>query len=394
MKLKQIYFSLFLMITINSYSQTEIFVSKISFSEFELSNFMSSIALDEEAVYFIANDFKLYCIDKKVNFFNYTIEIDCKTDEPVYVFKESIISAQYLNKIQKASVYNKKTGKEIQKLNVSPLRTPPQFLNDSIFVATTINKEGGQLFAYDLHNNALLWGHFVGHGFTFKPYMKNETIIAKFDYDEWKTVGINGEIEEEIVEEYETNNKMKLLHVFFELSHDNIEITQEFLSEYFLNTEDLKVKISTKNTVLLSQEKILILGNDSKVISNIDLENIVQLPDEGENDYLEILKIETDNVWFFYQNQVVNYNFKKNKVIKTYDVTKWNAHQVLLEGIDLWLISATDGQLYHIKLEITKKELAEKAARIKKEKEQGYQKPDKARIEAAKAAEEIYKQKK
>lgn len=59
---------------------------------------------------------------------------------------------------------------------------------------------------------------------------------------------------------------------------------------------------------------------------------------------------------------------------------------------NLWLISKNDKPLVALQLEITKKELDEKAARLKKAKEQGYQKPDKARIEAAKAAEMKFKQ--
>ena len=138
----------------------------------------------------------------------------------------------------------------------------------------------------------------------------------------------------------------------------------------------------------LNKNKIVVLADNMKVITNKEFKKIIQLPEDGENDYLEILKTDDQNVWFFYQNLIVNYNFKRNKVIKTYDVTKWNAHQVKIDKNDLWLISKNDGQLYHIKLELSKKELDEKIVRLKKEKEQGYIKPDKARIEVQKALEE------
>lgn len=391
MKLYPFCFLFFMTVGNQLFPQTEIFVSKISFSEFQLSNFMSSIALDDETVYFLANNYNLYSYDKKSNNLKYEINIKTKSNEAVFIFRDTIITSLYQDKRYSAIFIDKNSGQITKKLNVPKLKTNPYFINANFFISTCI-EDGGQLIGYDLIKNEILWKHFIGHGVTKKFYVQNESVLANFDFDEWKFVNFNGEIEEEIVEEYETNNKMKLLHVFFELSHDNIEITQEFLSEYFLNTEDLKVKTSTKNTVLLSQEKILILGNDSKVISNKELEKIIQLPDEGESEYLEILKIDTDNVWFFYQNLVVNYNFKKNKVIKTYDVTKWNAHQIKLDGNNLWLISATDGQLYHIKLELTKKELDEKAVRFKKEKELEFTKPDPKRVAAEKAAKEKLKQ--
>jgi hypothetical protein len=143
----------------------------------------------------------------------------------------------------------------------------------------------------------------------------------------------------------------------------------------------------------LNPKKLIVLADDIKVISKVEIQKLIQLPDEGENEYLEILKIEAENVWFFYQGHIVNYNFKKNKLFKTYDLTKWNVHQAILDldKTTIWLISNNDGQLYGLQLELTKKELDEKVARLKKEKKQGYIKPDKARIEAQKAAEEKYK---
>jgi hypothetical protein len=141
----------------------------------------------------------------------------------------------------------------------------------------------------------------------------------------------------------------------------------------------------------LNPKKLIVLADDIKVISKVEIQKLIQLPDEGENEYLEILKIETEKVWFFYQNLLVHFDFKKNKVVKTYDLTKWNTHQVVFDNTNLWLISKNDGQLYSLQLELTQKEKDEKIARLKKEKEQGYTKPDKTRMEAQKAAEEKYK---
>jgi outer membrane protein assembly factor BamB len=391
------YYLILCLLVFNTYktnAQNVLFNTQVNYSPSELSNFLSSITLDEDAIYFIANDYNLYSIENKTKKVLYTTEINSKSNDAVFILKDTLITSLYENNKHSAVFINKNSGQIIRKLNVSPLKTAPQFLNDSIFVATTINNEGGQLFAYDLHNNTILWEHFVGHGYNFKPYIKNETILANFDYDEWKTVTLNGEIEEEIVEEYETNNKMKLLHVFYTLSHDEIEIKQEFLSEYFSNIENIKVKTNSKNTVILSQNKIVVLADNAEIISNKEFSKIIQLPNEGENDYLEILKIEKENVWFFYQNLVVNYNFKKNLVVKTYNLTSWNAHQVILDSNKLWLISKNDGQLYGLQLELTQKELDEKAARFKKEKESEFTKPNSERVAAEKAAKEKYKTKK
>jgi hypothetical protein len=391
MKSKLRYLLYILMISNHLFSQTEIFKTKISISQTELSNFLSSVYADNTALYFVANDYKLYKIDKKSNQIQFTTEINSKSNDRVFVVKDTLISSFYENKKQSAVFIDKNSGIIIKKLNVCPLKSNPFFINETKFISTIIDDNGGHLICYDLKSNQILWKHFVGHGVSKKIYRQNESILANFDFNEWKKVDYNGKIEEEIFEVDQSNNKMQLHHEFYVLTHDNIEINQEFLSNYFLNTENLKVNTNETNTVLLNQTKIVVLADNAKVISNKELSKIIHLPDEGENDYLEILKIETENVWFFYQNLIVNYDFQKNKVVKTYDLTPWNAHQIILDSNTLWLVSKNDGQLYGLHLEETKESLDKKTAIAKKEKEQGYSKPDKAKIEAEKAAKEKYK---
>lgn len=91
-------------------------------------------------------------------------------------------------------------------------------------------------------------------------------------------------------------------------------------------------------------------------------------------------------------NLLFPYIFDENQMNKTYFLLRDNNAIKPFYINNLWLISKNDKPLVGLDLVLTKKELDEKAARLKKEKEQGYQKPDKARIEAAKAAEMKFKQ--
>ena len=68
-------------------------------------------------------------------------------------------------------------------------------------------------------------------------------------------------------------------------------------------------------------------------------------------------------------------------------MTNWNAHQAILDNTNLWLVSKTDGQLFKIKLELTKRELAEEKAKMEQYK---CRLLDEGVIEAIKRAKEQF----
>ena len=57
-----------------------------------------------------------------------------------------------------------------------------------------------------------------------------------------------------------------------------------------------------------------------------------------------------NTIWFFYENNLVEYDFKNKKSLKTIDFSKWNPHQVVLDDDTLWLISGANGQLVGVAL--------------------------------------------
>lgn len=377
---------LFLVFSISdTNAQIECFKTKIQYISADLSKFSSAITTDANQLYFIANDYNLYCFDKNTFELKYKKELNSKSNTAPYSYKNTLIISKYEDKKHQAIILNKVTGETIQELNLSPLKSNPYFVNDTTFISTIIDDNGGQLVCYDLKNNILLWQHFIGHGADKPFYIQDESILANFDYDEWKIVTYDGKIIDEIVEEYGTNIKFKRHNIFFDLAHDKNEIKEDVLVNYFSNTENITIKTSANVTVLLNPKKLIVLSDDLKVISNVELQKALKQLEESDNDYLSILKIEPENVWLFYKNHLVNYNFKKNNFITTYDLTKWNTHQATLDEDTLWLISKNDGQLYGLQLEMTQKQLDEKIARMK---HLECTQPDKARIKAEKLAKE------
>lgn len=386
-------------------AQTVFFNSNLDFTPAELSHFLSSVTADENQVYFNANDHMLYVYNKKYFSLKYKKAISRKTNELSYIYKNTLITGIYQDGKHQCAFINKTTGTIEQTLNLPPLKTEPLFVSDSVFFATTLDEEGGQLVSYDVKNNKLLWKQFVGHGMMYPPILQHGKILANFDYDTWKEVTFEGKLEEEIYQEkteteeerYLADENYKMIEIvavkerkFFQLTHDQKKMTSAFLYQYFPNLEGLQTKSTATTTVLLTDSNILVLGNNLKVKTHKTLLKLLPLPEYNESEYFALLKIEGTTVWFFYKNRVVNFDFKKNKVVKTYDLTQWNAHQVVLDDNKLWLISKNDGQLYGLQLEMTEKELDEKAAKLKY-----YEctKPDKTRIEAQKKAEEKLKSK-
>lgn len=363
MKVKLLYLLFFLLYTHSLIAQTEIFKTQISFTESELFNFKSSITLEDSLLFFLATDYKLYSINKNSNHTLFVADMYSKSNDPVFFHHDTLITSIYENKAHRAVLINKQSGTLIKNLNVAPLKLLPHFINDSVFISTIIDTDGGQLISYDVKNDKMLWNHFVGHGATKQFYVQEGAILANFDYDEWKVVTHDGAIEEEIYEEYPSNKKFKLVTTFYALAHDNSEITEEFIHANFSNTDAIKVKTTQQNTVLLNSEKLIVIAEHLQIILNLELNKLVKQPIDIDNDFYDILKIESDTVWFFNQNFLILYDFKKNKLITSYDLTSWNPHKLVLDEQHVWVVSKEDGQLYKLTLELTKKE-RRKAARL------------------------------
>jgi len=354
---KSIFNSMFIIIGFfffnSSFAQTEFFNSKIEFSDTQLSNFYSSFSIDSSQVYFIANDYNIYAYDKKTGTLKWKQYLANKTNTSPKVFQNSILVTKHLEEnLNRTIQLNAKTGNTIQTLKIDALETNPFFKNSILYCAAIAPEIGGAILAYDLKNNTIVWQKFIAHGSSSQPYFFDNKIVANAEGDNWFEIDYNGKLIDTACANKANiyAEDIKCVKNYRFLTHDKKEITESFLQKNINYTIDLIFEYQENNTFILGNETVLILGNKKKIQSKIELAEL--LPDilADQNSFRKIVKIEKNTIWFFYENNMVEYDFKMNKTLKTIDFSKWNPHQVILDNDILWLISSSDGQLYGIKI--------------------------------------------
>lgn len=335
------------LIASNSKAQTEFFASKISFSETNLSEFYSSVNIDSSQVYFNANDYKLYAFDKKTGNENWQFYLANKSNRPTFIYKQTVLANEHVSEYSdKATQLDSKTGFEVQKLKIYEISTAPLF-KDSIMYCTGLY-DGGAIIAYDLKKNELLWSKFIAHGASVRPYYLKNKIVVNAEGNNWFEIDYNGKL-------IDTDCKYKLTfndesevctEEFRQLTHNQKKLSEE----YFYNDDNVIIKYLKDKTILLSGTELIFINNKNKVSKKLDLDQTLEFP-EGSNSYNEyknILKADDNVVWIFYQNLLAVYDVKKDGIVRTIDLTKWNPHRLVADKNDLWLVSKNDGQLYGI----------------------------------------------
>jgi len=332
-------------------AQTEFFSTKINFPESELADFFSSISIDSTQVYFNANDYTVYAHDKTTGILNWSYYSGNKSDIALKFNQNSVFVPKHFSEYYDRCVQlNSVTGDTIQTLKVESLATEPHFKDHLMFCTAVSPEIGGVVFAYDLIKNAIAWQKFIAHGISEQPYFVEDKIIVNAEGDNWFEMDYNGSLMDTTCQ-----NKLQIgsteicTRNFKYLAHNQKEITTAFLSKHF-NSADVKIKYSNDATFILGKNKILILDNSGKITKDIKIDKDITLPETIANDYKEILKADDHFVWFYYENSVVIYNYKKNKTVKTYDIGSWDAHQAILDGNNLWLITKENGELVGVEL--------------------------------------------
>jgi hypothetical protein len=338
----------------NSFAQIEFFCSKTNFTENQLDKFYSSFSLDSTQVYFNANDYYVYAYDKKTGNLNWSHYLANKTNTAPIPYQTNLFVSKHLSEYNDKCVQlNSKTGDTIQTLVIESINTKPIFKENMMYCTSIHDGIGGVVMAYDLKNNNVIWEKFIAHGVDKQLYFLKEKIIANAEDDNWFKLDYNGKLLDTTC--YTKTNLfvdgIKCVQHFVHLTHDDRGISNYFLEEHFGDYENLKVRSFQNYTFLLGYSKLMILGNKLKIHKEIDIDQIITLPETGNNDLREILKIDDKTIWFFYKNLVVVYDYRKGATLKTFNVTQWRPHQVILEDKKLWLISRNDGQLVGLELD-------------------------------------------
>jgi hypothetical protein len=330
-----------------SWSQTEFFNSKILIPENHLDNFYSSIGIDSAQVYFNANDYKVYAYDKKTGGVNWSYFTGNKSNIAPKGYQNYVFVGIRDSKWMQL---NAKTGDTIQTLKINGLETQPFFRNDIIYCDAVSPEIGGAILAYDLKKNEIVWQKYIGHGVSFQPYFFEDKIVANYENQYWFELDYNGNAIDKSENCYSKNSEPPFEERFCNIRYDLLNQFHKDIAVKNVTIEETKYHYAKNATVILKGNKLKIINEKNKVEKEIVLDKIITLLETGVNDYTEILKVEENTVWFMYENILGVYDFKKNKTIKAYDLSKWNPHQVILDGNKVWLISKIDGELVGLEL--------------------------------------------
>ena len=134
------------------------------------------------------------------------------------------------------------------------------------------------------------------------------------------------------------------------LTHDGKEIAQEFLWDNQL-TRHYSIKKTNNQTFVLSNNRLMILGNNRKVKLLADLSSVLSKEFEERESLEKILQVDDKTLWLINQNQLVHYDFKKEKILRIINLDALRPHQLILDNRTIWLISKNDGQLYALDFE-------------------------------------------
>lgn len=381
------------LIYLNVFSQTEIYKSDFVIKDFYSKDLSGSLLISGNKILFNANNYKIYAIEKDHLKMVWETSIGWKSTLPPYLYKDSFLFGKHENGTTTVVQYNINTGGIMKKLPFEAIKSKPHIAGNVMYA--TVLADGGKIVAYHLDENIIIWQKNIGHGVDYQPVYLKDKIIANAEDDNWFEIDYNGNF-------LKTNSKshtyIDTVSVFVKnyqfLTHDGKEITQDFLKKNKLANSEYQINIRDKNTFVLTENQLLILGDNRKKVLQLDLETEFPTDSFAYDAYSKIVKTHPESVWFCYQNYLIHYDFKDNKLLRKVNLTKWNPHQMVIDGRTIWLISKNDGQLYALDFEPDQKVADFIKAKAEMEREINNPKvPDKKKIEAAKAAKEKFKNK-
>jgi outer membrane protein assembly factor BamB len=382
-----------LLVCLNAFSQTEVYKSDLLFTDFQSKELSSSLLISGNKILFSANNYKIYAIDKDSFKPIWETYIAWKSNTPAYLYKDTFLYGHYENETTKVVQYDLNTGAKIKKLPFESIKPKPYFVNNIMYC--TVLADGGKLVAYHLDENKIIWQKNIGHGIDFQPVYLKDKIIVNAEDDNWFEIDYNGNF---LKTKSKSHTYIDSVTVFVKkykfLTHDGKEITQDFLKKNKLSDSEYLIKTSDSHTFILTEKQLLVLENNRKKVLQLDLETEFPTDNFEPDAYSAILETHPESIWFCCQNYLVHYDLINNKRLRKVDLTKWNPHQVVLDNRTIWLISKNDGQLYGLDFEPDERTAAEIEARAKMEYERlRCPAPDLKKIEAAKAAQEKFRNK-
>lgn len=381
---------LLLFFTVSLFSQTQIYKSEIQLDDMRGQSTLGSIIILDNKVLFNANNFLMQCLEKENHKIIWERKIGWRSNQAPFILKSSFFYGNYDGESRKIHQYKFDTGETIRVLKIQSIYTEPYFKNSVLYATAAV--DGGKLLAYDLENNKILWQKNINHRVDVQPVYLNDRIVANAEDDYWFEIDYNGNFINEPSETtaYIEDEKVSVRKFHF-LSHDGTPITKEWINKNKLKDSDFKIEKNKNYTYLLSERYLTVIGSKGRKKLQLDLETLVS-PEEYENESLSaILNSENEKLWFIFQNHLIHYDVKKEKMLRNVYLNKWQPHQVILDERNIWLISKNDGQLYHLDFEPDENLDRKQKAEIEIAKRNSCPIPDVKKIKAMKEAEEKFK---
>lgn len=383
-----------LLISTPVFSQKVFYKSNFVWDDFKSQEITATITIANNSILFDAPNDTLYAIDKKERNIQWKIPSAKKCKTAPFLYNTSFFYGNNEEGLSRVSQFDLDTGKKIKDLPFLSLKSKPHFLNTMMYC--TALADGGKLIAYNLEENKILWQQNIGFGVEAQPVYLKDKIIANAEDDNWFEIDYNGNFPKTKSKKYiYLDTTQFFIKEYKFLTHDGKEVNHEFLKKNKLANYDYLTKNSETNTFILTENQLLVLGNNRKTVLKLNLETEFPIDNFDPDLYTAILTATLENVWFSFQNKLIHYDFKNKKLLRKINLSKWNPHQTLLENRTIWLISKNNGQVYALDFEPSQRKADEIEARAKMDFERfRCDVPDQKMIEAARAAQEKYKNKK
>ncbi|HEX7845405.1 MAG TPA: PQQ-binding-like beta-propeller repeat protein [Chitinophagaceae bacterium] len=331
------------------YSQQEFFRSKQVFATEQLTSFYSSVRVEKDMVFFLANDYKLYAYDKENGKEKWSADLKYKTNTPLAFDDTNIYAGFYDGKWEWTGRFDIRTGKMIKQLPVGPLGSVP-LIKDGVLFGTGLY-EGGCLFAYDIKKDTVLWWRFLAHGFSTQPYFFADRIQANAEANNWAMINYKGQLTDTSCKEKADIfvSDIPCIKKFIALTHDGFEINEQFSIKNFgdesLTPED--VLRGEKQSFALYNDKLVVIKNKGKIASSFNPSSLLPDTIAGREDGLcRLIAANEQTVSFVYYDNLFVYDHQKKKLVKLVELAAWQPHQVVIDNEKLWIISKKDGLLY------------------------------------------------
>lgn len=168
------------------------------------------------------------------------------------------------------SKFNLKTGDKTQDSPFESITTKPRFLNNILY--GTVRADGGKMLAYQPDESKIIWQQDIGHGVVVQPVFLEDKIIANVEDDYWVELGYNEKLlnTKSKIHTYLDTEKIAVKKYKF-LTHDDQAIN-DFLNKSKVSHSEYQTRTSATHTVILTENKRLVLGDHKKKVAQLDLE--------------------------------------------------------------------------------------------------------------------------